>query len=346
MTNTLTQFSHGGDTKNFAKKYNCSIDSIIDLSSNINFVKPKFNININNIDISSYPNYNKLYKTISKHFKIKKKNIELFNGGSSAIFSLMRFFKQKRCYIYSPAYLEYKKACTLYDKDITLINRYENIDTRVKKNSIVVFVNPSTPDGIYYDIYKLTQLLKYWNKQNCKVIIDESFIEFTKEKSIKKYISKYNNLFILKSMTKFYSCAGVRLGVVLSNDKNIEQLKKYEPLWKISAYDSVIIQKLLQDKKFKKQTLKVNNNAKKYLLKTIKRYDFLVVSKTSEVNFVLVKLQGITKDTFINHLAKYNIMVRDCSNFDFLGDGYIRIAVKSIKDIKIFNQSLKELYPF
>jgi threonine-phosphate decarboxylase len=333
-------FKHGGDLKQFASQQNCKIKDIVDLSSNINFIKPYLDININNIDISSYPNYDKLYNSISKYLNTKSKNIELFNGGSSAIFSLMRFFKQKRCYIYSPAYLEYKKAALLNDKKTALINRYANIYKKVKKNSIVVFVNPSTPDGVYYDMEKL---LKYWAKQNCKVIIDESFIEFTHHKSVQKNIKKYKNLFILKSMTKFYSCAGLRMGIVISNSKNIKRLKHTEPLWKLSTYDSVVIQKLIKDEKFKIKTLKENKKAKNYLLKIIKKYSFLNLVQNSNANFILVKLNHIKKEYFVSHLAQYNIMIRDCSNFDFLSDGYIRIAVKSKKNMKRFKKALDNI---
>ncbi len=84
---------------------------------------------------------------------------------------------------------------------------------------MVVFVNPSTPDGKYYDIKNLMQK---WIKKRCTVLIDESFLEFTKNKSDLKYLKEYKNLYILKSMTKFYSCAGVRVATLISTKENIK----------------------------------------------------------------------------------------------------------------------------
>jgi threonine-phosphate decarboxylase len=79
----MIEFAHGGDIKTFAKAINREEKQIIDLSSNINFIKPKFKLN--QTDISTYPNYDNLYSVLSKHFSVDTENLEVYNGGSSAI---------------------------------------------------------------------------------------------------------------------------------------------------------------------------------------------------------------------------------------------------------------------
>jgi len=77
--------------------------------------------------LNAYPDYKHLTQTLAKHYGVSTDELELFNGGSSAIFSLMRFFTHETCTIYSPAYLEYKKAALLYGKKIrssTVLNRW------------------------------------------------------------------------------------------------------------------------------------------------------------------------------------------------------------------------------
>jgi len=340
----MDSFKHGGDVVKFAMQQNCSVDDIIDLSSNINFVKPNITIDINDIKIDHYPSYDRLYEKIANYFDTKCENIEIFNGGSSAIFSLLRFFKQQKCYIYSPAYLEYKKASLLNDKDLVFINRYKNLYQTVEENSIVIFVNPSTPDGIYYDMIKL---LNMWKEKNCTILIDESFLSFTTYKSVVKYIKTIPNLYILKSMTKFHSCAGVRMGVVISSKENIKNLSKYEPAWKLSNYDCEVVLNVLEDKDFNELSLKKNEIAKQYLLDTIKDHNifdknFDIVFKSS-ANFVLTKLKDITAKEFQDKLAVYNILIRDCSNFDFLDQNHVRIAIKNLNNMKRFDEVLKKI---
>jgi threonine-phosphate decarboxylase len=251
----MKTFEHGGQIEKFAQELNCKISEVIDLSSNINFIKPKIDIDFNELDISSYPTYDKLYEKIAENYEVSSNQIELFNGGSSAIFTLFRHLDLSHCTIYSPAYLEYKKACVNFAYNLRTINRFENIFLPLKEDSLVVFVNPSTPDGTYYNI---DELMKYWIKQNCTVLIDESFLDFCERQSAVKYIKEYDKLYILKSMTKFYSSAGIRVGTIVSNEQNIEKLKRFEPLWKLSQFDSIYLQKALEDKGFKTISKAIN----------------------------------------------------------------------------------------
>ena len=336
----MNNFKHGGDVKAFASKLNCNENEIIDLSSNINFIKPRIKVDLNSLDISKYQNYDDFYNKLAKFYKVKNTQLEIFNGGSSAIFSFIKNTKSKNVYIYSPAYLEYKKACKIYDKNIILINRFYKDDSKekIKKGSIIIFVNPSTPDGKHYDLNKK---FEYWAKKECQVLIDESFIDFTNKKSIKKEIKNYKNLYILKSMTKFYSCASVRFGVIISNSKNIALLKQSEPLWKVSIYDRTFIENIIRDKKFVKKTRKETKKAKDYLEDILNNSEHFLKIHKSDANFFLVELKNLTAKKFQEKLLKYKIMIRDCSNFDFLNKYHVRIAVKSIKDSKQFENALK-----
>ena len=336
----MKEFQHGGDINSFAKELKCDTKDIIDLSSNINFLKPRLKKDFNKIDISSYPKYDKLYKSVSKCYNIKKNQIELFNGGSCAIFTLFKHFEIKTCTIYSPAYLEYKKAAKLFSYKLNRINRFEDIKQEVEKNSLVVFVNPSTPDGRYYNIEKL---INYWIKQNCTILIDESFLEFTRKKSAISFLKKYKKLYILKSMTKIYSCAGVRLGIIISSKNNIKKLKSKEPLWRLSSYDMNYIIEVLKNKDFIEKTIKKTKQNKAYLKKILSSYSFIEKIYESDVNFLLLKLKDIDSKTLENHLKKYKIMIRDCSNFDFLDLSFVRVAIKNKSSIKALKKALDKI---
>ncbi len=338
----MNNFKHGGDVKSFALKLNCKEEEIIDLSSNINFIKPKIDIDLNKLDISKYQNYDDFYKKLAKFYKVNKNELEIFNGGSSAIFSFIRNSKSKDVYIYSPAYLEYKKACKIYDKNVILINRFYKDKQKeyIKKGSTVIFVNPSTPDGKYYNLNKS---LKYWERKECEVLIDESFIDFTNKTSCINEIKNYKKLYILKSMTKFYSCASIRFGVIISNNENIKEIKAKEPLWKISIYDRTFIENIIKNKEFIKQTKIETKKAKNYLENIIKESKHFISYKKSDANFYLVELRSITAKKFQDKLAKHKIMIRDCTNFDFLNKYHVRIAVKSIEDLEKFKLACESI---
>ena len=335
----MLEFAHGGETQAFAKSIGCKKDEIIDLSSNINFVKPKIKLGFSKINISSYPSYEELYLLIANNYKVKKEQIELFNGGSSAIFSLFKNLHLNHCTIYSPAYLEYKRAAKLFGYEIDLINRFEKKGGKIKKGSLVVFVNPSTPDGKIYNIHNL---LKQCKAQDATILIDESFLDFTDAKSASRYIKKYKKLYILKSMTKFYANAGVRVGAIISNKKNIAKLKRYEPLWKLSEFDSAFLQEVLKDKSFKIKAKKKNHKNKKLLKNILLKSSLFEEVFQSKANLILAKLKNQTAKELQDKLKKHKILIRDCGNFDFLDSSFVRFAVKDKKSIEKLKVALNE----
>ncbi len=69
--------------------------------------------------------------------------------------------------------------------------------------------------------------MEHWIKQNCTILIDESFLDFTKKRISFKILKKnYEKLYILKSMTKFYSSAGIRIGTIISSKKEYKKTKR------------------------------------------------------------------------------------------------------------------------
>lgn len=336
----MESYEHGGDVSAFAKEVGCKTDEVIDLSSNINFVKPDSDLDLNLVDTAPYPNYDGLYEIVANLYNVQSDELELFNGGSSAIFSLFREFDNGICYIYAPAYLEYKRAAAIQGMNVELINRFTDMERDIQNDSLVVFVNPSTPEGSFYE---LDELMDFWMAKNSTILIDESFLEFTNKESISAWINKYDKLYILRSMTKFYGSAGVRAGAILSSKENIAKLKANEPLWKISEFDSQYLQNTLKDQNFKKITKAVNAKAKTYLEQIIEEYEMFDGFFISTANFLLVELKSMSAKEFAEKLKPYKIMVRDCSNFDFLHGNYVRIAVKSQKLLNKFEDAVAKI---
>jgi len=330
-------FEHGGNIEEFAKKIGCKVDEVIDLSSNINFVKPNINIDFNNLDISAYPNYDRLKTSIAKSHNINSCELELFNGATTAIYSLFRELDLEECYLYAPLYLEYKKSAILNGYKITDINRFTDINRDIKDNALVVFVNPSTPDGEFYNIYPL---LNKWIEKNVTILIDESFLDFTPFQSAKNYINSYDKLYIIKSMTKFYSSAGIRIGAIISNSKNIKKIHQREPLWKISQFDNAYIQSALKDKEFSEKSIVLNNKNRDRVIEILENSKYIDKIYHSLTNYLLIKLKDITAKEFQKMLIPYKIMVRDCSNFDFLDSSFVRIAIKDDKAIDILQEAI------
>lgn len=314
---------HGGNIYKTAKELGCKPEEIIDFSSNINSYHPKIDIKLTDSMLVPYADtsYSTLKKSISRNYAVKKSQMTLYNGATSAIFELFKNLKQMRVYLYAPLYGEYEKAAKHTKKNIVKIDRFTKINKVPKKDSIVVFVNPSTPDGKFYDLEKLFEI---WKKQNCTVILDESFLEFEDLSSLRNQIVFYNKLYIVKSFTKFHSCAGVRIGAIFSSKTNIKKL--YTPIWNLSSFDVEFLTARLNDKEFKNKSKNLHKKHKEELLKVLEKSKLFSKIYKSDSNFFLVKSKNSPE--IYEHLLKHKILVRTCESFDFLNETHLRFAVK------------------
>ena len=314
---------HGADIYGYAKKLQCSPEEIVDFSSNINSYHPNIDIKLTNETLVRYgdSSYKDLKNIIASKYNIKQKQIALYNGATSAIFELLKYLEEKKVYLYAPLYGEYEKAAKQTNKTIIKINRFENLEKKPKKNSIVIFVNPSTPDGKYYDLEKLFSI---WCEQNCTVILDESFLEFEELKSFRDEMKEYKKLYIIQSFTKFHSCAGVRIGAIFSHKNNIKKLQT--PLWNLSSFDVAFLTQRLQDKVFNKRSKNLHKMHKKELLNILEETKLFTKIYKSDTNFFLVKSKK--SQEIFEYLLESNILVRTCGSFDFLDNNYLRFAVK------------------
>jgi len=171
-------------------------------------------------------------------------------------------------------------------------------------------------------------------------LIDESFLDFTPFQSATNYINSYDKLYIIKSMTKFYSSAGIRIGAIISNSKNIQKIHQREPLWKISQFDNAYIQSALKDKEFSEKSIVLNNKNRDRVIEILENSKYIDKIYNSLTNYLLIKLKDITAKEFQKILIPYKIMVRDCSNFDFLDNSFVRIAIKDDKAIDRLQEAI------
>ena len=329
---------HGGNIYKIAKELTCKPKEIIDFSSNINSYHPKIELQISDEMIVPYADasYKNLKKSISQTYNIKSKNLALYNGASSAIFELLRHLKALHVTLYAPLYSEYESAAKQSNKKIVKINRFEDITKKPKKGSIVIFVNPSTPDGKFYNLDKL---FKIWKKRKCSVILDESFLEFETLKSERARIKKYKKLYIVQSFSKFYSCAGVRIGAIFSNEKNIKKLLK--PRWNLSSFDVAFLDKRLQDKRFVSKTHSLHVRRKRELFDILKESSHFSKIYPTSSNYFLV--QSPKAHQLYLGLLKHKILVRECKNFDFLDESHLRFAIKESHSHKLLQKALHAL---
>jgi threonine-phosphate decarboxylase len=309
---------HGANVSEFARSIGARENEIIDFSSNINFVKPcvKMPENLEFLYPYNSDGYAVLKEAIGKKYGIDPENIELYNGASAAIFSLFNHLMPKSVILHAPIYSEYKKAAKL-------------VGAEIGADGLSVFVNPSTPDGFLREIAPHGQ-----------TIVDESFLDFTEGKSLMGEVEQNENLYVIKSLTKYYGAAGVRVGFVASNRQNIARLRAKEPLWKLSSFDAYYMSEVLKDGSFDASSKTQNGVNRELLRNALETSGLFETVYDGKANFLLAKLKDMNAETLQERLAKHKILVRNCANFDSLDGYYVRFAVKDTQSIATLKGAL------
>ena len=333
---------HGGNIYRFEREGK----EVLDFSSNINplGVPQKFiDIAKENFDkLTNYPDpyYIELREKIGEHNSVTKENIIVGNGATEILFLYMRAVKPKKVLLLAPCFVEYERALKSVGAQIEYFelkeknNFYPDIQTLKKKlegqhYDLFLFCNPNNPTGQLIKFDDVKDLAAICKKQDMKIFIDEAFIEFVenwKEKTAA--LLKNKDVFIMRAFTKFFAIPGLRLGYGISFDEELmNKLQAEKEPWSVNTFANLAGLVMLDDKDYIKKSEKWVAEEKNFLYKELSKNKNLKVYK-SECNFLLIKLLTTTSQEIQTKLLEKNILVRDASNFQFLDESYIRVAVK------------------
>lgn len=333
---------HGGNIYRFEREGK----DVLDFSSNINplGVPQKFtDIAKENFDkLTNYPDpyYIELREKIGEHNSVTKENIIVGNGATEILFLYMRAVKPKKVLVLAPCFVEYERALKSVGAQIEYFelkeknNFYPDIQTLKKKlegqhYDLFLFCNPNNPTGQLIKFDDVKDLAAICKKQDMKIFIDEAFIEFVenwKEKTAA--LLKNKDVFIMRAFTKFFAIPGLRLGYGISFDEELmNKLQAEKEPWSVNTFANLAGLVMLDDKDYIEKSEKWVAEEKKFLYKELSKNKNLKVYK-SECNFLLIKLLTTTSQEIQARLLEKNILVRDASNFQFLDESYIRVAVK------------------
>lgn len=351
---------HGGNIYKIAREYGFKESEIKDFSANINPLGiPSSLINAirDNIKlIENYPDpeYRDLIDSLSEHLNISKEYIIPGNGATELIFLALSVLNPSTAMVLAPTFGEYERALNKVGVDVSYHNL--NVDRGFKvdvdelindsKNmDVLVVCNPNNPTGQILKKKEILKLLKGCRKNNTFLFLDEAFIDFLineDEYSALGFLEEYDNLFILRALTKFYAIPGLRLGFGITGNKELMQMMSdsKEP-WSINTFADIGGQILVKDAEYIVKTKEFVKSESMYLYNELTDIDYIKVYRPS-VNYVFFRLE---KDIeIVNALLKQGIMIRSCSNYNNLNDKYYRVAVKSRKDNISLINALKEVF--
>jgi len=329
---------------------------IIKLASNENplGISPKakrvIESSINELHL--YPDDTNYYlkKKISEKTGVEEKNIVIGNGSVELINNIVFSFTKRhdnllRC---DPSFIMFSisglmNGCNVINiptKNFTfdveeMIRKSEETDAR-----IIYFDNPNNPMGTMIDEDRVEYFMK--KIQNDRIVIlDEAYNEYMDKRrriDSSKLLRKYKNLAILRTFSKIYGLAGLRIGYGMANDEIMEVLNKVRLPFNVNLLAQRAALAAIDDAKHLKESKDLNDRGIVFLTESLEKMNYTVVK--SHTNFITFDTKTDAMEIF-KKLEKKGIIVRPIANYGL--KSFLRVTTGTDSENRKFIKALKEV---
>jgi len=353
------EYIHGGNLRLASRIYGGSEKDFIDFSASINPLPRPPELKeyvLEALDsIKHYPDDNAsvFVEKVSDVYGVPQENVLIGNGSSELIFFLSLINANQQALILSPSFSEYERSllnnnCKVKKTYLDSLNNFNfNLDEAkalLPQAKIVYLCNPNNPtSNLILPKKGLLEFVKFASRYGVLVIVDEAFIDMVPDESLIKEASHSDNLIVLRSMTKFFGLAGLRLGFAVGPKYVIDKIKVLRFPWSINSLALSVGYRILGDREFMKESLEFLKTEREFLSCGLKGIRGLYPYPSS-ANFLFVRIdvEDMTSTELFHYLAKERMLIRDCSSFDGLDGKYFRVAVKDRVDNERLLEKLQE----
>ena len=215
---------------------------------------------------------------------------------------------------------------------------YEAITPKTK---MIFLCSPNNPTGTLIDKEVLMDIAG--KNPEILIVIDEAYFEYS-EVTNKDLINEYDNIFIIRTMSKVLGLAGMRIGYGLACEEIIEYMHRIKPVFSLTRLSFVAALNTFRDKDYIAQSIEKGIESRQYLYDEVSKIDGLNVFP-SKSNFMLIRVKdtGFTATQLAHELMKKGIIVRDCTSFKGLDEYWIRISICTLEEDEKFIEILKEV---
>ena len=366
----MRQPAHGGNLAWAAALAGCPPDAILDFSASISPLGPPnsaiaaIKSQIGNLKHYPDQNYSELRLALSHFHQLPSEWILPGNGSAELLTLIGRELAQLATTILiTPAFSDYYRSLAAYNAKVlecplisserrvpsaellVLLSTQHELNaplplTALSTHCGLLLNNPHNPTG---KLFSRESILPYL-EQFALVVVDEAFMDFVppnEEQSLIPVVQEYPNLVVLRSLTKFYSLPGLRLGYAIAHPDCLAKWQLWRDPWPVNTLAAAAAIAALQDTEFQQQTWAWLPPARNQLFQGLNEIPGLQ-PQASAANFLLVESQESTSQLQQQLLKYHQILIRDCLSFKELGDRFFRVAVREESDNQRLLTALKE----
>ncbi|TMN23305.1 threonine-phosphate decarboxylase CobD [Lentibacillus cibarius] len=303
-------------------------------------------------DIADYPDPSaaQLKQAIAANEGVREACLLIGNGASELITLIARYLYGKKVLIIHPAFSEYASACknehcTIFYHIVHPPNwqlKKASLEQEIKAVDAVFFCHPNNPTGVQYDSSTIDWLIDTCHQAKTLLIIDEAFYDFSSNPiSSMKQASQSPYLLVLRSLTKMYSIAGLRLGFLAGHPELLARIGTSQPHWSVNAIALKAGAVCLNNHQHSKQTRAYISAERERLFSYFKENNFQ--HSPGSVNFYLIRdpSLGDQQELFL-FLLRSGIVLRHTYNFPGLEGKWLRAAIKKEAENNWLMEALSE----
>ena len=331
-------------------------EKIVKMNLNENFAMPNETIEkllldaCRSIDVRAYPppRGSLAIKAISSFLGFSESEISVANGADEIMDLLMKVFVRKgsKVMVVEPSFPMYTFFAQLYGgSKVTVMLEPDfrlDVDTILKKadkDTPLLFVcSPNNPTGNQFREADIKKLLQEFNGV---VVVDEAYADFAPY-SVINWIKDYDNLAVLRSFSKAFGLAGLRLGYLVSNKSIVKYVQRVVGPFNVNSVTQQTIALALEKWSYFKQRISFVVNEREWLMENLTQIDG-VTPYPSDANFILFKVtkENLTSAIVTERLENRNVLVKDRGHLPLL-ENCIRVTVGTRNMNETFLSALKE----
>lgn len=339
-------------------RHGSTTESVLDFSTNMYPVSlPAEIVNAINSTIARIGDYPDadctiLRDIIAKHFSCSKENVIAGNGCTELIRLISWCLGEGTTFIPQPTFSEYEYSILLYEGDVstTRISKEddflltENVLKQMPEKTKLVFLcNPNNPTGRVIPEKLLISFLEDLAERNIILVLDEVYYDLSDSYTLVDRAADFENLIVLRSLTKSWGMCGLRLGYAIADNSLIQVLDKARPPWNVNTLAQEA-GKLCIGSDYLDNLRQEAGKSKRELEKSLKKMlGFHVYPSEASFFLINIKETGHTSQELADKLLNSGVCVRDCSSFQYLDNDYIRVGVKTSEMNKILIEKLEEV---
>ena len=293
-----------------------------------------------------------LKKRLARYFKFEAENFVLGNGSDELIDLLIKTLVEPDENIVTSegTFLEYEIVASASDREVKKAPlRYFKYDLEAilklvdKKTKLIFISNPNNPTGTYLTKYEVTEFLKAL-AQNVVVVFDEAydtFIDVDDYPDSLAYLRRRKNVVVLKTFSKAYGLAGLRLGYLIADAELVHFMERVRQPFNVNILAQVAGLAAIEDKKFLKKTRRLTIQGKNFVYKELSSLGLGFLP--SETNFILIDVGRDGMEVF-KAMLKFGVIVRDMHAYGL--KNFIRVTIGTQKEnerfVRVLRKVLKE----